>query len=494
LLYAYLRRATPDGRRRLRILVPCILLGVIPFVFIYTRGASFKGFDTTAEWVARLSLLVAPLGYLYTIVRHNTFGVDRVLNRALVYILLSLVIFALYLGPFLILYRLLPGDLYLQTGTVAALTLLVGLSFNQARTQTQRLVDRAFYGGWYDYPGVVETVSDELTRSLERVQLIHVLTRQVPELMQLHQGRLWIGELSDVPEQETIPSQMQFPLTFQDRVRGMWVAGPRLDGGDLTLSDRRILKTLAHQAEMALSNVLLVEALRGQLDEIRKVQHQLLRSREEERARLARELHDGPIQTLVGLNLQVGMLLSLEEEAGSPMVETLSGARVEVKELLSDLRQVCAELRPPMLDTLGLNAALRALAEEWSAQHSTPTQLELPPNQTLLSLPDVVAVNLYRVVQEALANVARHAAARHVTLRLTWQEAHLTLSVHDDGRGFVPPDTLHDLAAEDHFGLVGMQERMDLIGGRLVVDSAPGEGTTVHATWKSDARTQSDPA
>jgi len=227
-----------------------------------------------------------------------------------------------------------------------------------------------------------------------------------------------------------------------------------------------------------------VEMVRRQLDEVRATQRRLLRSREEERARLARDLHDGPIQTLVGLNLQLGLLLTGWDKLATTSQEELKAMRTEVRELLAELRQVCAELRPPMLDALGLGAALRALAEEWSAQCGVSVSFDLPPEAALRSLPGEVTVNLYRVVQEALTNVARHAAARLVTIRLAWENARLILTVQDDGRGFVVPATFQSLAAQGHFGLAGIQERVKLIGGTLTVESAPGQGTTVCVVWQ----------
>jgi len=420
-------------------------------------------------------------------VRHSLFGLDRLLNRALAYVLLSLGILILYLGPFLLLYRFLPGNPLAQMLAAAGLTLLVGLGFDWTRARVQQLVDRLFYGGWYDFQGVVEAVSEALSRSLEREQLQDVLTRQVPGMMQLRQGHFWIGEPGGVPPQEVTPLQLQFPLAFQGQVRGLWTAGPRLDGDALSATDRRILRTLAHQAEVALSNVLLVETLRRQLEEVRQAQYQLLRSREEERARLARDLHDGPIQSLVGLNMQLGLLRSLSGEADTPLAGELGAMRAEVRNLLGELRQVCAELRPPMLDTLGLGAALRALAKDWSAQHGLTVHLEMTPDAEWRSLPDEVAVNLYRVVQEALANAARHAAARQVVLRLTWENAGLGLTVQDDGRGFAVPAALQSLSDQGHLGLVGIQERVNLIGGTLTLESAPGRGTTLRVVWQGDA-------
>jgi signal transduction histidine kinase len=494
LVYVYLRRASPDSRRRLRLVVFGILTAAIPGIFLYIlplmTGATYR----LPEWLVALFLVAAPLSYLYATARHSLFGIDRLLNRTLVYALLSLGILLLYLGPFLLIYRFLTPDPLAQIMIVAGLTLLVGLAFNWTRTQVQRLVDRVFYGGWYDYPGVVETVSAALARSVSREQLADVLTRQVPKLMQLRPGHLWIGgPEATIPTRSSGPA-LQFILSLEGARRGIWTVAPRRDGEDFTDSDQRILKTLARQAEIALSNVILVETLRRQLAEIRasqaslaQAQHQLLRSREQEQARLARDLHDGPIQSLVGLNMQLGLLLpsgeTSTESADTPLARELGAMRAEVRNLLVELRQVCAELRPPMLDTLGLGAALRALAEEWSAQHNVAVHLDLPPDAVLRPLPDEVAVNLYRVVQESLANAARHAQAQRITLCLTWQNTRLSLTVQDDGQGFAVPATLRSLTEQGHFGLVGMQERVNLIGGTLRLESTPGRGTRMSVSW-----------
>jgi len=496
LIAVYLKCASPDERRRIRLILfgnlaaglPTIILYILPTILPMTWGPPI--------WTAGFFMLLSPLGYLTATVRYRLFEIDRLLNRALVYGVLSLGILLLYLGPFLLLYRFVPGDVAAQILVVSALTLLVGLSFDWARTRAQRLVDRFFYGGWYDYPGVVETVSDALARTLARQQLHDVLTGQVPTLMQLRDARLQFIEpgASVSPDFRSAVASLRFTLEFQGDIRATWEIGARRDGDDFSSTDRRILQTLARQAEVALGNVLLVEALRRRLNEIREAQRQMLRSREEERSRVARDLHDGPLQLLVGLNLQVELLLnqidlSEVEDGGATVRQELRGLRSEVRQLLADLRRVCADLRPPMLDTLGLGAALRALAEAWSAQHAIPLDAQLPVDCTLRDLPADVAVNLYRVAQEALNNVARHAGAHRVLLRLRREGAHLSLTVRDDGRGFSVPDHLRQLTVADHFGLVGIQERVELIGGELTLISSPGRGTTVHVTAPTELST-----
>lgn len=485
--YVYARRATADGRRRLRLIVLGNVLALSPPVLLYLGPSILGSYNSipTPILPVRLSVVFAPLCHLYATARHNLFDIDRLINRALVYAILSLGILSLFLGPFLLIYRFIPNEPLVQISIVAVVTLFVGLSFEWTRTRVQRLIDRVFYGGWYDYPGVVETISTALARSIERAQMKEVLTREVPSLMQLKEGHLLIGENGSV--ETAARGQLEFPLLFQGQPRGLWLVDARRDGEDFTTVDHRILKTIAAQAETALGNVLRVETLRQQLDEIRssretlaQAQHQLLRSREEERARLARDLHDGPIQDLVGLNMQLGLLLAGDNAA---ILESIKPMRAEVRELLGELRQVCAELRPPMLDTVGLAAALRVLADEWSTQSGVAIQLDLPSDASLRSLPSEVSVNLYRLAQEALANVARHAAARLVTLHLTWDEKRLALTLHDDGRGFTAPPRLDALSVRGHFGLAGMHERAALIGGTCAVESSLGRGTTVRVTW-----------
>ncbi len=231
-----------------------------------------------------------------------------------------------------------------------------------------------------------------------------------------------------------------------------------------------------------------------QLDELEesraaleRAQRQLLRSREAERARLARDLHDSPIQTLVGLNIQLGLLLSTPDlpAAASATIRTM---RAQVRELLTELRLVCAELRPPILDTLGLSAALRAHAEDWGKQNEITVQFRAPRNTQFSKLPDEVAVNLFRVAQETLGNISKHAGASRVSIALEGDENHLGLTIHDNGNGFEKPATLNMLPVQNHFGLIGMRERIELIGGSWSLETNPGEGTRVNVEWPKSGR------
>jgi signal transduction histidine kinase len=192
---------------------------------------------------------------------------------------------------------------------------------------------------------------------------------------------------------------------------------------------------------------------------------------------------------LIGLNIQLGLLLGSRDLHPS-LAGPLGEMRAEVRRLSTELRQVCAELRPPMLDTLGLGAALRMLVTEWSDQNEMEVHLDASPDISLRSLPGEVAVNLYRVAQEALVNINKHAQARHVDISLFYEDCQLIMTIKDDGRGFDTPPTLHDLTAQSHFGLAGMRERIGLIGGTWSLRSLPGRGTTIRVSWRAEGQAQ----
>jgi signal transduction histidine kinase len=500
-IFAYFRRASADSRRRLRVAFAGTIAGLLFPMVIYILPNALMGYSPDIpRWSVSLLLVVVPVSYLYAAGRHDLFGIDHLLNRASVYAVLSVGIFVLYLAILFPLYRAAPKAPALQVSVIAGLTLFAAFTFQPARARVQRWIDQLFYAGWYDYPGVVEAVSTRLARSQEWEEVSGILTREIPRQMHLRGAQLAVGERYASTLEPGARAGLEIALDCGGQACGAWTVGSRRDGDAFNPDDRRILQTLAREAEISLSSVLLLEALHRQLDEIRasretlvQVQHQLLRSREEERGRLARDLHDGPIQALVGMNMQMGMLIPSTGPAndGSPTAEALREMRVEVRDLINELRQVCIELRPPMLDTLGLGAALRALAEDWSAQHGAALQLDLPPDAKLRSLPEEVALNLYRVVQEALSNVARHAEAHRVNLRLVWDtdSDRLDLTVQDDGHGFAPA-AIEDLAGQGHFGLAGIRERVALIGGQWRLESAPGQGTVLNVSWRADGAGQ----
>ncbi len=197
----------------------------------------------------------------------------------------------------------------------------------------------------------------------------------------------------------------------------------------------------------------------------------LTRVQEEERSRLARELHDGTVQALIALGQRLQMLQRELKRDPEQAAQRLAALRTMVSEAIEDVRRFTRALRPLYLEELGLVPALEMLAREAGAVF----QVEGRP----VRLSEEVELALFRIAQEALSNVQRHARAEHTAVRLTFAPDRVHLVVQDDGRGFHPPERLVDLVQHGHLGLMSMQERAQIIGGRLTIRSHPGQGTRV---------------
>lgn len=205
---------------------------------------------------------------------------------------------------------------------------------------------------------------------------------------------------------------------------------------------------------------------------LQDAQRRLLSEREEERKHLARELHDQIIQDLLSINYEL-------EETETDLSPTLAGrlddVRQGIRSLVDELRRICGNLRPPTIDSLGLGAALQSYSRDWSARTGIPVELDLDPG--LGRLPEAIELSIFRIVQEGLSNVWRHARASRVRLAL-WHSSprSLEISLQDDGLGLEQEFDLSNLAAEGHFGLMGISERVALLGGRFRLQRSPDGG------------------
>jgi len=223
-------------------------------------------------------------------------------------------------------------------------------------------------------------------------------------------------------------------------------------------------------------------------DELQKQRQQLVESearlrelaeflqtvREEERARIARELHDEMGQALTALRIDLGWLRNKCLPLGTPAVERVGSALGVVEHSIVSLRRISEDLRPAMLDSLGLAAAVEHHVTQFSQRTGIPCRLSM--NREEFELEDRLATTVFRVVQETLTNVARHSGASEVSVRIDETEDGISLTMQDNGRGFSGAND------KKTFGLLGMRERIAMLGGRLEIDSGPDRGTRI-AVW-----------
>ena len=212
--------------------------------------------------------------------------------------------------------------------------------------------------------------------------------------------------------------------------------------------------------------------------EMAELKDRLQNSMELERLRLAQELHDNPMQVLYSASYRIE---ELRTKVDPELSESLKGVKDIIQTVLQDLRATAKELRPPTIFSFGLENAIRSHAYDVQEKHPE-IQIHLSLAHDQQSLPDNVRLALFRVLQQALANVVRHAEATEVHIRFSFdaEEAHLEIS--DNGKGFEVPANWIDFVRQEHFGLAGAAERVSAFGGVLNVESQPGKSTAVKVT------------
>lgn len=209
--------------------------------------------------------------------------------------------------------------------------------------------------------------------------------------------------------------------------------------------------------------------------ELVEVKRHLIDAPEAERLMLSQELHDGPMQDLYGVFYNIK---SLEGKLSGEDAEIVSGSAITINQVVHVLRGFAGQLRPPTLKSYGLEKTIRSHADQFQEDHPEITlTLDLMPDGN--KLPERVSLALFRIYQQSLANILRHAHATSVNIRLILDDQYVQLSIEDNGDGFEVPSRLVDLIRDGHYGLVGSFERAEAIGGTLTIDSQPGRGTTI---------------
>jgi two-component system sensor histidine kinase DegS len=212
-------------------------------------------------------------------------------------------------------------------------------------------------------------------------------------------------------------------------------------------------------------------------ENLRYYLQQITKAQEEERARMARELHDDTAQQLVVLARRLDNLLCNVDRLSQQDIAFLEGVRQQTDEILDGIHRFCQDLRPSVLDDLGLLPALQSLTSDLTEHFGIPIAMGSAGSVRRFS-PEIELI-LFRIAQEALRNVCRHSKASRCWIMIEFNDNNVILTVKDNGKGFKLPDRVEDLAAVGKLGLAGMQERARLVDGKLTIESQPDKGTTL---------------
>ena len=265
-----------------------------------------------------------------------------------------------------------------------------------------------------------------------------------------------------------------FPLLFSNQLIGtLRLLSKRRDF--FAQDNHALMQSYANLAAVAIQNSLLFDEIRRSNRQLHGLSQRLMKAQEEERLNLSRELHDESGQLLAALTVQLGLLERSVDQPGS-LGQRIDELKNTANTIQVNLHKLAINLRPASLDHLGLVTTVRQYITEFNRQYSLPVDFEAVGMEGR-RLPIEIETALFRIIQESLTNVVLHAQATRVDVLLSLHNQHIVAIVEDDGVGFL--DTSPGL--EDHLGLFGMRERIEMLGGTFTIESSPGKGTTVKA-------------
>jgi signal transduction histidine kinase len=453
------RHGEPLERQQIGLFAAVAILPIFAVIF----GVAGIG----AAQVFGAALLPLPIGVGFAVLARGLYDLASAANRTLVWLTLSAAVVGIYaiviagLGSAL----QVPGASWLPWLAAA----VVAVSFAPLRDALQRGVNRLTFGRWDDPYQVLAALGQHLEASADVDRLLADVVKEVQATLGLRDVAVVGADGTVLAGEPGLDAHDELALVAYGAPLGVlrYTAAAPLRSGDRHLVDDLAghLAGLLHARQLT--------------RDLQRARERLVLAREEERRRLRRDLHDGLGPALAGHVLRLE-LAARQVPAGSPARSGLDTLREEVQATVSEVRRVVEGLRPPALDEVGFAASVTEAALRLTL--TTPTRCavevgELPP------LSAGVEVAAYRIVNEAVTNIVRHADARRCWVKIGAEHGMLQVAVTDDGRGL-------DGAAPRGHGLETMRERADELGGRLCVRAADPRGTTVLADLPLGARTE----
>ncbi len=487
-------RATREGSSLLghqaRLLLGGIVLSCLPFVSFTLVPEALGRSSVLPTQVSVLALALMPAMFAYAILQHQLLGIRRLVHRGMVYGLTAFLLLVIITWAFVV-----PASdritderypLLVSAAVVAGVLLFLPL-----RRAVQWLIDRLLYRDTVGYETFLDGMQQNLAACDTSPSAATGIARHLAEVMHLESVLVLLGDdpshtalvasagnRSDQVISGLGPMIDRFALSGEHRdcteIRwgsdslilvtlrtagryiGCLVLGPR-EGGEVFLdAERRLVATVAPFLAVAIST--------GQMsEELRTLNRRLVKAEETERARVASDLHDGPLQKAILLAMDGGAISPLEKN------------RI-ARELVSELREVSSRMRPAILDDLGIVPAVEWLLENLPRRVGLATRFSLQGLGEEERFPPDVELALFRVTQESVNNAVKHARASTVDVELSRDPSSLVLEVTDDGVGFAA-----DNGGGSGLGLSQMRERMAQLRGSLDIHSSPGHGTRVVA-------------
>lgn len=469
------RRSKGIERARMKWLVYAAILILIAgaFTLPYWLSGNLSNGPALELSIVLTNLVTLGIAVAVTIAiaGYRLYDIDVIINRTLVYSVMT--------GVIILIYSLVVGTASVFFGSsgnwllALVATGLVAVLFQPIRDRLQRGVNRLLYGQRDEPFEVLTRLGQSLEQSAADTALPALVDTVAQALrlpyvdLQERQGDRFVTVAATG---RPVDDPVSFPMIYQAEEIGRLLVGSRTPGEALGAADEHLLRNIARQAGATVYDTRLTA-------DLQRSRQQIVTSREEERRRLRRDLHDGLGPSLASLLLEARVLRRMIREDPAAAEGLADEIQADIRATIDDVRRVVNELRPPALDDLGLVPALQVMAAKLGrsdGQGAPGLSVQVDAPADLPSLPAAVEVAAYRIVQEGLANVLHHAQARQAVVRIR-VNGDLRVEVWDDGAGF-------QTRRRGGVGLISMRERAAELGGRCEISSTPGAGTLITAT------------
>jgi signal transduction histidine kinase len=490
------RRSHGEERQQLRWLAYVGAFSLVMFLALFA-SEPFSGGNSTIDdilWSLFIASLMVgiPVACGIAVLKYRLYDLDVVIKKTVVFAILAGFVTLAYVGIVIGIGNLVTnagaGFDVLVFGAIA----IVALILQPLRHWARRLADRLVYGRRATPYEVLSEFTERIGETLSVEDVLTRMTNLITAGTGADRAEVWLRVGRELrleaisPPREEGDDRPRLPLEAEGeppdipdateviavRHRGellgaIAVSVPAAD--PLTPEQERMLSELAVQAGLVLRNVGLTAELRARLEDLQRSRERLVAAQDEERRRIERNLHDGAQQQLIALAVKSRLAQQLAERDPAKSAELLGDIQRDAEAALEDLRDLARGIYPPLLADQGLGAALEAQARK----APLPVTVEVAVDARY---PQAIESAVYFCCLEALNNIAKYAGAGRAIVRIARENGQLRFEVADDGRGF-------DVAATTHgTGLQGMADRLDALGGRFEITSAPGTGTTITGT------------
>ena len=473
LVVKYRRTIDLSVRRRLRWLAGSLGLAGALYAGLWAIPEAIGGTGLLPDSLHPLVFLPVPIMVALAVLMDGALDIDIAMSRSMVYGVQILVAAALYATAAGLITLFRPADSGFLTQVIAVT--LVALLVHPVRARAERWINLRFFGNAVDPYRVMSVLATQLQTTPTPAAMLPGIVEAIGIALRLPHVAIELvrGDTTETAASFGKPTGLllRLPITYQNERVGFLVAAARSNRDDFTSRDRQLLADIAGHAGAVTEAVRLTNDLQHKGRE-------LIRAREEERRRLLRDLHDGVGSQLAAVSL--GLQAARSSVSGDPdgAERLLSRLSTELTASIQEIRRVAYDLRPPVLDQLGLTTAVREYASTLSRGASAPLTVVLDMPDHLPTLPAAVEVAAYRIICEALTNVARHGRTDRCAVKIRIDGAKtgggLELEVLDDGMG---------LPQKPRFGvgLASMRERAAEVGGMCTIEPRRPRGTVVRA-------------